>query len=209
MTQVWRPVVGYEGYYEVSNDGFVRSLDRDVLAKGRRTYTRRGKQLAGHIQEGYWRVGLTKPNGKIRNWPVHRLVCEAFHGVRPGVGIVVRHLNGISTDNRAENLAWGTSKDNHDDCLDRPGGVQAGTRIHAREHLPGGWAQGWPSTTLPRVPTHPKRRMQSPCSEAGMSWNDEWRDAVHATTELQRAQPLHTAAGMRLDEREDLGKDDL
>lgn len=42
-----------------------------------------------------------------------------------------------------------------------------------------------------------------------MSWNEEWRDAVYATTELQRAQPLHTAAGMRLDEREDLGKDDL
>lgn len=42
-----------------------------------------------------------------------------------------------------------------------------------------------------------------------MSWNEEWRDALHATTELQRAQPYYTAAGMRLDEREDLGKDDL
>jgi hypothetical protein len=42
-----------------------------------------------------------------------------------------------------------------------------------------------------------------------VSWNEEWRDAVHVTTELQRAQPLHTAAGMRLDEREDLAKDDL
>lgn len=42
-----------------------------------------------------------------------------------------------------------------------------------------------------------------------MSWNEEWRGAVSATTELERAQPLHTAAGMRLDEREDLGKDDL
>lgn len=43
----------------------------------------------------------------------------------------------------------------------------------------------------------------------GVSWNEEWRDAVNDMTELDRARPQYTPAGMRLDDYEDLGKDDL
>lgn len=51
---------------------------------------------------------------------VHPLVCEAFHGPRPSPEHQVRHRNGVRTDNRAVNLVWGTSKENHAD-MDRHG----------------------------------------------------------------------------------------
>lgn len=60
------------------------------------------------------RLGLTK-NGK--NYRVHRLVCEAFHGPAPFEGAVVMHLDEDNQNNRADNLKWGTQKEN----LNAPG----------------------------------------------------------------------------------------
>jgi type II secretory pathway pseudopilin PulG len=94
----WLPVVGYEGAYEVSDKGRVRSVDRMVL-KGRPD------------RNGYPRVNL---RGKTKT--VHRLVLESFIGPCPD-GQVACHANDIKTDNRLENLRWDTPDANARDMV--------------------------------------------------------------------------------------------
>lgn len=67
-----------------------------------------------HHQTGYFMVMMTGLDKKQSNCYLHRLILEAFHGPCPE-GMGCRHLNGIRTDNRLENLAWGTWKENSHD----------------------------------------------------------------------------------------------
>lgn len=110
MTELarWLPVAGYEGDYEVSDVGQVRSLPRERI--GRWGVVRRvpGKILKGIKTGPYRRVGLRK-EGATRLLRVHRLVARAFV---EGIGPVVRHLDGDSLNNCSENLAWGTQREN-------------------------------------------------------------------------------------------------
>lgn len=64
--------------------------------------------------DGYRRVDLNAGGGKTRTRKVSVLVCEAFHGPAPA-GLVCRHRNGKNTDDRADNLIWGTTQENTDD----------------------------------------------------------------------------------------------
>lgn len=113
MTEEWRPIKGYEGVYEVSNIGRVRSLDRlDNL--GRRT---KGiiKKLRTTKNDGYVRVEL-KLNGKQDGRLVHRIVAETFI---PNIQHkpTVNHINHIRDDNRIENLEWATPTEQNDDIM--------------------------------------------------------------------------------------------
>lgn len=130
MTEEWRPVVGHEGLYEVSDLGQVRSLDRVVLLRDGLTRRVKGRVLKQRVGQLYPVVGLSR-NGIDRKWLVHRLVCEAFHGVKPPEAEVVRHLNGIHTDNRASNLAWGTCAENSADMV-RHGHSHWANRTHCK-----------------------------------------------------------------------------
>ena len=114
--ETWRPVVGYEGYYEGSSHGRVRSLDREILTSHGRKRFYRGQPIRQLVIHYYARIGLTK-NGVTTKWCVHRLVCEAFHCPKPFAEAVVRHLNGKHTDNRPENLTWGTRAENSADMV--------------------------------------------------------------------------------------------
>ena len=115
-TEIWRDVQGYEGSYQVSNMGNVRSIDRDVTYKTRwgTIATRRypGKQIKPHGTPtcNYLVVGL-KRNGKIKNIMVHRLVAIAFCERTENCN-VVDHINADPHDNRACNLRWCTQKQN-------------------------------------------------------------------------------------------------
>jgi len=102
--EVWRPVVGYEGLYEVSCLGRVRSLHSIKLSRGRLL------KPSAH-NTGYTRVTLTRPPRQQRPTHIHTLVLEAFAGLRPA-GMQAAHLNGCRTDNRIENLAWVTVREN-------------------------------------------------------------------------------------------------
>ena len=115
-TGVWRDVQGYEGLYQVSNIGNVRSIDRDVAYKTRwgtmATRHCEGKLIKPHGAPtcNYLVVGL-KRNGHIKNIMVHRLVAIAFCKRQEGCN-VVDHINADSHDNRACNLRWCTQKQN-------------------------------------------------------------------------------------------------
>lgn len=111
MVEEWRSIKGFEGYYEVSNLGRVRSCRRQV--KNCYCYwTIEPKIMKPCISThtGYFYVGLSKSNRKYTK-TIHRLVAIAFipnHENKP----CVDHINTIRTDNRVENLRWCTLKEN-------------------------------------------------------------------------------------------------
>lgn len=99
--EVWRPVVGFEGYYMVSNLGRIKSLHKRYEGLILTPYDE------GH---GYRMVDLYKDNIK-QKCRVHRLVAMAFIP-NPLNKREVDHINFIRDDNRACNLRWATSKEN-------------------------------------------------------------------------------------------------
>ena len=120
METIWKPVLGYEGLYEVSNTGRVRSCPKTISSYGGRRYLKPGRELKQiPDKDGYGRVNLSK-NGTAKHNKVHVLVLEALSGPRPD-GCVCRHLDGNPKNNNSENLAWGTPSENHRDCYDYGG----------------------------------------------------------------------------------------
>jgi hypothetical protein len=118
MQEEWRPIKSYEGYYEVSNLGRVRSLTRKIertdpkITTKKRLFTYYGKLIPFWIaKKGYLRLTLNK-NGVKSNHLVHRLVAQAFIENENGKE-QVNHINGIKCDNRVENLEWVTNYENY------------------------------------------------------------------------------------------------
>lgn len=106
----WRAVVGYEGLYEVSNLGRVRSLAREVSWSSS-TMRLNGRILKPRpIHKGYVRVVLHR-HGVSRFRRIHRLVLQAFVGECPD-GMQCAHLNGEPADCRLSNLAWVSAAEN-------------------------------------------------------------------------------------------------
>lgn len=121
IAERWQPVVGYEGLYEVSDLGRVKSLPRkDRLGRSVRGGILKGTQ--DHY--GYLVINLLK-DGKPRQRKIHQVVVEAFLGPCTS-GHEVRHLNGHPADNALINLAYGSRGDNNLDA------VRHGTHPYAR-----------------------------------------------------------------------------
>ncbi|KEH09286.1 hypothetical protein GY15_31630 [Delftia sp. 670] len=117
-----REIPGFAGYW-ATEDGRILS-SRDGV-----------RELQQRSVDGYMNVTLgVRVRGKKarRRYPVHRLVCLAFHGQPDKGANVSRHLNGVSQDNRANNLAWGTHGDNAQDAI-RHGTFGKGMRAHRRK----------------------------------------------------------------------------
>ena len=95
--RVWRDIKEYEGLYQVSNIGEIRSLNYRGTGKVKKL-----KQLMN--KDGYKYVNLYK-NGKRKNYSVHRLVAQVFIPNSNGL-LEVNHINEVKGDNRASNLEW-------------------------------------------------------------------------------------------------------
>ena len=115
MTETWLPIAGYEGTYEVSDQGRVRSIDRVATERNTgRLVRKRGRVLSpaqhrnGQLHLHLWKDGI----GKVGR--VHRLVLETFVGACPD-GMEACHANDDPTDNRLINRRWDTRSSNRDD----------------------------------------------------------------------------------------------
>jgi hypothetical protein len=112
--EIWKEISGWEGHYEVSTVGRVRSVTRiRTVTRGGVTYQQAypGKIRSIHpVTAGYLAVELIR--GKVKTYRlVHGLVGEAFLGPRPD-GLQCAHLNGNKRDNRLSNLSYVTAKEN-------------------------------------------------------------------------------------------------
>lgn len=116
----WRDVPRWEGIYQVSDTGRVKSVDRRLPVVNRfgiiENRLHRGKELKPSLtKNGYFMVTLTRPGSERECRCVHQLVAEAFIGPRQEKQEVC-HNNGVRTDNRVENLRYDTRSAN---ALDR------------------------------------------------------------------------------------------
>lgn len=100
--EIWKPVVNFEGYYEVSNLGHIKRLDSGEF--------RIAVPVNGYLTVQLWR------QGKRHNRYIHLMVLEAFIGPKPE-GLEGRHLDSNKDNCRSDNLAWGTSAQNSIDTL--------------------------------------------------------------------------------------------
>ena len=105
IEEIWRPIEGYEGLYEVSNTGQVRSLDRYVKYSNGRIHLHKGKVLSPiKDKDGYLQVSLYY-NRKMYKKYVHRIVAEAFLP-NPDNLPEVNHKDEDKTNNNVTNLEW-------------------------------------------------------------------------------------------------------
>lgn len=112
--ETWKPVRGYEGLYEVSDQGRVRSLARKAIRKDGIVTTVPGRVLSNSpTGTGYVLARLWRGNEEEQRH-VHVLVLETFVGPRPQ-GMQACHNNGKRSDNRVENLRWDTPSNSNRD----------------------------------------------------------------------------------------------
>ncbi len=133
MSEMWKPVVGREGEYEVSDQGRVRSLSRMKTYERRdqysgRTLTVTRAQKGRMLRPGATSTGhLTVSLGRGQSVLVHRLVLEAFVGPCPPKPFEALHADDVPSNNRLTNLSWGTRSRNIHDAI-RNGGRGVGER---------------------------------------------------------------------------------
>ncbi|MDQ0022898.1 hypothetical protein J2X90_000684 [Variovorax paradoxus] len=126
MAEIWKSVVGYEGFYEVSDEGRVRSLPRVVPSRGGFRLTKE-RILKPIFISGYPAVALCA-NGKPKTRKIHQLVAAAFLEPKPSDLHVVRHWDGDEKNCRLSNLLWGTNLENSADAI-RHGTAICGERV--------------------------------------------------------------------------------
>ena len=148
-TEIWKDIEGYEGIYQVSNFGRLRSLDRYYTKPHPRNgvptrYLKKGQIVKTFVGRNGYIGAVLKFERKHKNFMMHRLVAKAFV---PGYfdGADVNHKDCNRQNNRADNLEWMTRRDNlmYADAMDK---------IHANQRKPiiqmtleGEFIREWPS----------------------------------------------------------------
>lgn len=111
--EIWKDICGFEGFYQISNTGNVRSIARKQTNRNGVVMHYKGKVLKqAPNSNGYMRVELKSPH-RVERWFVHRLVAVHFvDNPCPGINTVVNHLDGNPRNNNASNLEWTTMHGN-------------------------------------------------------------------------------------------------
>ena len=105
MLEEWRDIKGYEGWYQVSNLGNVKSLDREIVYSNGKVYKQKGRKLKPTLKKtGYYYVSLSKNNVSPK-FDVHRLVAIAFLENNNNYNCI-NHIDGNKTNNNVSNLEW-------------------------------------------------------------------------------------------------------
>jgi hypothetical protein len=107
MQEIWKDIKGYEGLYQISNLGNVKSLPRKVNKRKCEEIIK----VPTISNKGYYRISLCK-NGKIKYYAIHRLVAEAFIPNYDNLPCV-NHKDCNTKNNIVDNLEWITYKDNN------------------------------------------------------------------------------------------------
>ncbi len=111
MKEIWKPILGFEGFYEVSNLGRIRSVDRVVTYSNGQKHLHKGCLLKpGVIQNNYLQVALCK-DGVTKHFMVHRLVAETFLLNQDNLP-QINHKDENPLNNIADNLEWCSSSYN-------------------------------------------------------------------------------------------------
>jgi|ERR1041385_2678668 hypothetical protein len=143
MEEQWLPVVGWEEFYEVSSMGRIRSAKR-------RWGTTAKKILAGRVlRDGYpyiWLVDGSKQRKQVV--AIHRLICRAFHG-EPPPGHEVNHIDGVRTNNAADNLEWVTRSQN----------LKHGWKLHPHPPFTDEDKRKISEAAIKRFKEHPEQKM--------------------------------------------------
>ena len=136
QSEVWADIPGYEGLYQASNTGVIKSIDREIIQFGRKkNYTRKmiGCVVKSKLQNsGYPVVWLSK-GGVVKAFTVHRLVLLSFSKQRIGTGLDVNHIDGDKQNNNLANLEWCTRSENSLHAHKIPGRKQKGCAIKCIE----------------------------------------------------------------------------
>lgn len=120
---IWKPISGYEGFYEVSNSGQIRSLDMYLTCRGGAKRLQKGRVKPLHKNNrGYITVNLCK-NQIVKRELVHRLVADAFVDNMENKP-QVNHIDGNISNNNASNLEWVTDNENKSHSSIERGGTQ-------------------------------------------------------------------------------------
>lgn len=131
MNEVWKDIEGYEGVYQISNFGKIKSLERSLRRSNGVIQTRNERLLRqSENMFGYLMVTLHLENSK-KTIAVHRLVAKAFVTQKKGC-IEVNHIDGNKQNNMADNLEWCTRKQNVDHSFDKGLRRTKGTPYHYR-----------------------------------------------------------------------------
>lgn len=116
MSEEWKPVVGYEGFYSVSSKGRVRSEPRITLSVDGRTFRHRGFLLRpGRNSSGRFGENLCRDGVQVSRL-IHRLVAESFIPNPEGHPFVL-HWDDNPENNQVSNLRWGTRSENTHDSI--------------------------------------------------------------------------------------------
>lgn len=126
IKEIWKDVIGYNGKYQVSNLGRVKSITRVITSPNRSSLYKLGRILRPINHHGYKCVFLANSGNQKRN-TIHRLVVSSFLPNPNGLK-EVNHKNGIKGDNRLDNLEWCTRSENMLHAFKVCGRVNAGLK---------------------------------------------------------------------------------